>query len=87
MTFTNPADGKKSLLIHLSNGNFVAFESACPHEGVTCYYDSGSQKIVCPRHNALFDPNNNAAVLQGPPKRPLPSVSVKVNGDGTVTVG
>jgi serine/threonine protein kinase/nitrite reductase/ring-hydroxylating ferredoxin subunit len=85
-TFTNPADGKKSLLIHLSNGNFVAFESSCPHEGATCYYDSGSQKITCPRHNAVFDPNNNAAVLQGPAKRPLPAVTVHVNADGTVTV-
>ncbi|WP_220210922.1 Rieske 2Fe-2S domain-containing protein [Reticulibacter mediterranei] len=48
----------------------MAFESACTHEGVTCYYDSGQQKIVCPRHNALFDPANNASVLQGPPNRP-----------------
>jgi serine/threonine protein kinase len=86
-TFSNPADGNKSLLIHLSNGNFVAFESACTHEGVTCYYDTGQQKIVCPRHNALFDPADNAAVLQGPPDKPLSSVPVKVNGDGTITVG
>jgi serine/threonine-protein kinase len=86
-TFTNPADGKKSLLIRLSNGNFIAFESVCTHEGATCYYDSSSQKIVCPRHNALFDPNNGAAVLQGPPNRPLASVPVKVNSDGTVTAG
>lgn len=86
-TFTNPADGNNSILIHLSNGNFVAFETACPHEGVTCYYDAGSQKMVCPRHNALFDPKNNAAVLQGPPKRPLTAVPIHVNGDGTITVG
>lgn len=86
-TFTNPADGNKSLLIHLSNGNFVAFESACTHEGVTCYYDSGRQKIICPRHNAVFDPANNASVVSGPPPKPLPSVPVKVNADGTVTTG
>jgi Rieske Fe-S protein len=64
----------------------VAYESACPHEGVTCYYDSGQQKIVCPRHNALFDPAAGARVLQGPPPRPLTNVAVKVNGDGTITV-
>jgi serine/threonine-protein kinase len=86
-TFTNPADDNDSLLIRLPNGNFVAFESDCPHEGVTCHYDAGIQKIVCPRHTAYFDPFNNAAVLQGPPKRPLPSVPVHINSDGTVTVG
>jgi nitrite reductase/ring-hydroxylating ferredoxin subunit len=86
-TFTNPADDNDSLLIRLPNGNFVAFESDCPHEGVTCHYDSGLQKIVCPRHTAYFDPFNNAAVLQGPPKKPLPSVPIKVNADGTVTTG
>ncbi len=86
-TFTNPADSNDSLLIRLPNGNFVAFESSCPHEGVTCHYDSGLQKIVCPRHTAYFDPFNNAAVLQGPPKRPLTAVAVKVNADGTVTTG
>jgi serine/threonine protein kinase/Rieske Fe-S protein len=86
-TFTNPADGKNSLLIHLSNGNFVAFETACTHEGVTCYYDPGSKHIVCPRHNAHFDPANNAQVLDGPPPRPLAAVAVRVNADGTVTAG
>jgi serine/threonine protein kinase/nitrite reductase/ring-hydroxylating ferredoxin subunit len=86
-TFTNPADGNDSLLIRLPNGNFVAFESDCPHEGVTCHYDADKQKIICPRHDAYFDPFNNAAVLQGPPKRPLTAVAVKVNADGTVTTG
>jgi nitrite reductase/ring-hydroxylating ferredoxin subunit len=86
-TFTNPADDNDSLLIRLPNGNFVAFESDCPHEGVTCHYDADKQKIVCPRHTAYFDPFNNAAVLQGPPKKPLPSVPIKVNADGTVTTG
>ena len=85
VTFSNPADGKQSLLIHLPNGNFVAFEAACTHEGVICSYNAGTQKIVCPRHNAMFDPMNNAAVTQGPAGRPLPSVAVRVNADGTVT--
>jgi serine/threonine protein kinase/Rieske Fe-S protein len=86
-SFTNPADGNNSLLIHLANGNFVAYESACTHEGVTCYYNPGTQKIICPRHNAIFDPANNGALVSGPPPRPLPAVAVRVNADGTVTAG
>ncbi len=84
-SFTNPADGKGSFLIKLGNGNFVAYEKACTHEGVTVYFSGG--KLICPRHNAMFDPANGGKVLQGPAPRPLPSVSVRVNADGTVTTG
>jgi serine/threonine protein kinase/Rieske Fe-S protein len=86
-TFVNPVDGNGSLLINLPSGAFVAFESACTHEGVKCYYDPGSHLIICPRHNAHFDPAHGATVLQGPPPRPLPAVPIHVNGDGTITVG
>jgi Rieske Fe-S protein len=85
-SFVNPLDGNGSLLINLPDGNFVAFESTCTHEGVRVYYDAGSQKLVCPRHNALFDPAQGAIVLQGPPQRPLPAVPIHINGDGTITV-
>ena len=86
-SFVNPLDESGSLLVNLPNGAFVAFESACTHEGVRVYYDASSHKLVCPRHHALFDPAQGAAVLQGPPHRPLPAVPIHINGDGTVTVG
>jgi serine/threonine protein kinase/Rieske Fe-S protein len=84
--FTNPADGKASLLIHLPNGKFVAYERACTHVGVNVNYDPGSQKLVCPAHGAIFDPANGAKVLQGPATRPLPPVTIRVNGDGMITI-
>ncbi|GCE13297.1 protein kinase domain-containing protein [Tengunoibacter tsumagoiensis] len=84
-TFVNPADKKNSLLIHLTNGNFAAYEMACTHEGVAVRYDKGTGTLVCPAHGAVFDPMNAGKVLQGPATRPLPSVAIKVNADGTVT--
>jgi serine/threonine-protein kinase len=86
-TFTNPGDSKKSILVRLPNGNFVAYEIACPHDYVDVYYDKGSQKLVCAKHDAHFDPANGARVLDGPPPRPLPTVQIRVNGDGTITTG
>jgi Rieske Fe-S protein len=83
--FANPADGKASLLIHLPNGNFVAYKQACTHEGVSVNYDPGTQTLVCPAHGAIFDPAKSGAVLQGPATSPLPMVGVKVNADGSVT--
>ncbi len=85
--FSNPTDGQGSLLIRLQNGNFVACEKACTHEGVPVYYDGGQQKLVCPAHGAIFDPMNGFSHVSGPGNGPLPGVSIHVNGDGTITTG
>ena len=87
LTFTNPADGQGSLLIRLANGNFVACERACTHEGVPVNYDTGQQQIVCPAHGAVFDPANGFAHTSGPGNGPLATVSIRINADGTITTG
>ncbi len=83
----NPADGKAGLLIHLPNGNFVAYERACTHVGVEVNYDPMTHTLVCPAHGSVFDPLNKAAVLQGPATRPLPPIALRVNANGTITAG
>ncbi|MBA2678848.1 MAG: protein kinase [Ktedonobacteraceae bacterium] len=85
--FTNPVNGNGSILVHLAGGNFVAFDRACTHEGVAVDYDAGAHQLVCPAHGATFDPANGGSVTQGPADNPLPRVSVRVNNDGTITVG
>jgi Rieske Fe-S protein len=86
-SFTNPKDGNSSMLVHLPNGNFVACERQCTHEGVNVNYDAGSQKLVCPAHGAVFDPANGFNLIQGPGNGPLAGVSIRVNADGTITSG
>ena len=83
----NPADGKAGLLIHLPNGNFVAYERACTHVGVEVNYDPMTHTLVCPAHGSVFDPLNKAAVLQGPATLPLPTIALRVNANGTITAG
>ena len=83
--FNNPADGKESLLLHLPDNTFVAYERACTHVGVFVNYDANLNKLVCPAHNAIFDPTNGGAVVSGPATQSLPQVKVQVNNDGTIT--
>lgn len=86
VSFTNPANGNASLLIRMANGTFIACEKACTHAGVPCNYDAGSQKVVCPAHGATFNPASGFSPTSPAPS-PLPSVSIRVNADGTVTTG
>ncbi len=86
-TFTNPAGGNDSILVHLASGNFVAYDRACTHQGVAVGYDPGSHQLVCPAHGATFDPANAGGVTQGPATSPLSRVAIRVNNDGTITAG
>lgn len=87
VSFTLPANGDPGVLVHLSNGNFVAFDAVCTHAGCPVQYDPSSRLLLCPCHGAAFDPAQNAAVVQGPADIPLASAPVHVdNTTGAITV-
>jgi Rieske Fe-S protein len=83
MSFTNPADGQASWLVHMSNGNFVAVEQACTHAGVAVKYNASTGQFNCPAHGAIF--NADGTHPQAPATRPLPPVHITVNANGTIT--
>lgn len=85
--FTNPANGDASTLIHLPDDNFVAYNTACSHKKVPVYYDSSSHTLICPAHGAIFDPAQGGKAIQGPATRPLSTVTIHINADGTITTG
>lgn len=65
------------LLIHLRNGQFVAYSSICTHAGCIVQFNPVAQEIACPCHGAVFDPNNSARVLAGPAPFPLRKIPVQ----------
>ena len=83
VSFTNPADGQASWLVHMSNGNFVAVEQACTHAGVAVKYNASTGQFNCPAHGAIF--NADGTHPQPPAPSPLPSVHITVNANGMIT--
>ena len=74
--------GNPAFLVHLDNGNFVAYSAICTHQACTVAYKDGN--LACPCHGSVFDPADGAAVVAGPAQRPLPEIPVKVEGGEVV---
>jgi Rieske Fe-S protein len=74
--------GSPAVLVHLDNGDFVAYSAVCTHQGCTVAYKNG--QLACPCHGSVFDPAKGASVVAGPAPRPLPEIPVKVQGGEVV---
>ncbi|MBA2712107.1 MAG: Rieske (2Fe-2S) protein [Rubrobacteraceae bacterium] len=74
--------GNPAVLIHLKNGDFVAYSAVCTHQGCTVAYQGG--QLACPCHGSVYDPAKGAEVVAGPAPRPLPEIPVKVEGGEVV---
>jgi Rieske Fe-S protein len=84
--FTVPFDaaaplpaGDPGVIVQLSDGSFVAFDAVCTHQGCTVEWDRADAVLICPCHEAVFDPANDAAVLQGPARLPLPKLPIVID--------
>jgi Rieske Fe-S protein len=84
--FFYPGKNNPSLLVHLPNGEWRAYEGTCTHLSCVVYWDVASQRVICPCHNAAFA-IETGAVLMGPPRQPLPRIKLSVEGDTIYAVG
>ena len=76
MMFNDPSLGP-FYLIHLTNGQFVAYSTICTHAGCQVQFDPSSMDLICPCHGAVYDPGNGAQVLAGPAPFPLRNIPVQ----------
>jgi nitrite reductase/ring-hydroxylating ferredoxin subunit len=79
-------NGAPALLFRTKTGVF-AYQTICPHQGGLTKYFAPRKLIVCPVHNASFDPFKKGAVVAGPDGQSrnsiakLLSVKVAIKGD------
>jgi thiosulfate dehydrogenase [quinone] large subunit len=79
--------GDPGVIVKLANGSFVAFDAVCTHAGCTVGWDPTQRLLVCPCHDATFDPAHGAAVLAGPTDIPLSPIPIVVDQTtGTISL-
>ena len=79
--FRDENSGERAVLVHLEDGQFVAYSVVCTHQGCVVLYRDG--ELVCPCHGSVFDPARGGAAVRGPAREPLQEVEVETE-DGKV---
>jgi Rieske Fe-S protein len=85
LAFVLPDSDVPYIIIHLAGDEWRAFEQKCTHLSCAVYFSAASGKIECPCHSGFFDARTGD-VLQGPPPRPLPRLTIAVRSDGVYAV-
>lgn len=94
VAFTVPFDapaplpaGDPAVVVKLSDGTFVAYDTVCTHQGCTVEWDARDGVLLCPCHGAAFDPAQSARVLAGPARQPLAALPIAIDAaTGTITL-
>ncbi len=61
----------------------LAFSKVCTHVGCpVALYEQNTKHLLCPCHQSTFDMADEARVVFGPAKRPLPQLPLSVNDEG-----
>jgi thiosulfate dehydrogenase [quinone] large subunit len=85
VAFTDPSTNEPGVIALDSAGNAVAFSAVCTHSGCTVRFDSEVDQLKCRCHGSKFEPDTGA-IINGPAKRPLPSIAVQTSADGSITL-
>ena len=61
----------------------VAYSKICTHVGCPVgLYEQQTHHLLCPCHQSTFDVTQDAKVIFGPAKRPLPQLQITVDDEG-----
>ena len=77
--FRYPTEDDPCLLIRLAGGRLVAYGQKCSHLSCAVIPEPAREALRCPCHNGSFEMREGRP-LAGPPRRPLPRVTLAVRG-------
>ena len=84
--FNYPSPEDQAMLLHLPNGEFVAYSQKCTHLSCAVYYQPDQTRLYCPCHDGVFSPATGGPIA-GPPDRPLPRITLALQGDTIYATG
>ena len=85
-TFNFTSKSGSPAVLFKSKTGVYAYSAVCTHEGCTVQYNSASKNLQCGCHGAVFDPESDGNALSGPTNKPLPKITVAVEGAWIVEV-
>jgi nitrite reductase/ring-hydroxylating ferredoxin subunit len=83
--FNYPGPNDNCILVRPAENRFVAYSQKCTHLSCAVYYSKDRNRLECPCHEGYFS-IDDGRVLQGPPLRPLPKVSLERQGDQLIAI-
>ena len=84
--FQYPGLEDQAMLVHLPGGQFVAYSQKCTHLSCAVFYQQGEARLFCPCHEGSFSPDSGDPIA-GPPRRRLPRIVLRRDGDVISAVG
>jgi nitrite reductase/ring-hydroxylating ferredoxin subunit len=84
--FDYPGPDDNCILVRVAEDRFVAYSQKCTHLSCAVYYSAEQNRLECPCHEGYFSAENGR-VLQGPPPRPLPRVTLVERGGQIYATG
>lgn len=86
LTFSYPGENDPCILTRLDESTLLAYSQKCTHLSCAVVPQPQQGVIHCPCHNGYFDLNTGRP-LAGPPRRPLPKITLEVRGGDVYATG
>lgn len=86
LAFRYPTSEDPCLLLHLPDGQLVAYSQVCTHLSCAVIYRPAQNLLFCPCHQGAFS-SKEGRPIAGPPQRPLPRILIERDGEDLMAVG
>lgn len=86
LVFNYPGEFDNCVLVRLSERELVAYSQKCTHLSCAVIPEPAKGVLHCPCHHGYFDLRSGAPTA-GPPRRPLPRITLEVRGPDIYATG